>query len=164
MAGKTRRKIIVAVVLLAAVCVFVIMSLPVIDEPEINFNYLWETFDGYYSNFECKDIDWRELYTIYRAKVSSKTRNSELFKIMTELLSHLDDKHVYIHRFNNVYFSGYDLPVLNYFRILGFDFRLQLEDFSLKPNRKKHLEGDFNKAFFSPPLPTPDLNYARPFP
>lgn len=75
MAGKTRRKIIIAAFLLASVCVFVIMFLPVIDEPEKNFDYLWKTFDRYYSNFECKDIDWRELYTVYRAKVSSRTRN-----------------------------------------------------------------------------------------
>ena len=163
MAGKTRRKIIIAAVLLAAVCVFVIMSLPVIDEPEKNFDYLWKTFDRYYSNFECKDIDWRELYTVYRAKVSSRTRNSELFKIMTELLSHLDDKHVYIRRFNKVYFSGYDLPALNYFRILGFDFRLPLEDFSLKLIRKKYIEGEFKKAFFVAQLNVPPFGFRHVF-
>jgi C-terminal processing protease CtpA/Prc len=74
---------------------------------------------------------------------------------MAELLEHLDDKHVYIHKFNNVFFSGYDLPILGYSQLLKFDFRLPLNDFSLKLIKKKHIRGKFKKAFFVRQLNVP---------
>lgn len=138
---------------------FIFLSSPDINEPEKNFDYLWRSFDRYYSNFECKEIDWDELYTYYRARVTPRTKNKELFKVMVDLLKHLDDKHVYIRRFNRVYFSGYDLPVLNYFKILKFDFRLPLKEFSLNLIRKKYINGKLKKALYIRQLNVPPFGF-----
>ena len=64
------------------------------------------TCDRNYSNFQCKNIDWDDLYSFYRAKISPETTNRELFIIMMELLKQLDDKHVYIRKFNKVFASN----------------------------------------------------------
>lgn len=155
MSKKKKWIFIGAVPLVSVIGLLVYLSLPSVGEPEKNFDYLWKSFDRNYSNFECKDIDWKALYDRYRSIVTPETTNRELFIIMAELLEHLDDKHVYIHKFNNVFFSGYDLPILGYSQLLKFDFRLPLNDFSLKLIKKKHIRGKFKKAFFVRQLNVP---------
>lgn len=145
---KKKRLFLGFLLILIGVLLFIFLSSPAINEPDKNFDHLSKSFDRYYSNFECKEIDWDELHSYYRARITPKTKNHELFKVMVDLLKHLDDKHVYIHRFNHVYFSGYGLPILNYFQILKFDFRLSLKEFSLKLIRKKYIKGKLKKVLF----------------
>ena len=152
-----------AVLLVSLIGLLIYLSIPSVDEPEKNFDYLWTSFDRNYSNFECKDIDWKTLYNRYRSVVTPETNNRELFKIMVDLLEHLDDKHVYIHKFNNVFFSGYDLPILGYSQVLKFDFRLPLNDFSLKLIEEKHIQGKFKKAFFVCQLNVPPFGLRHVF-
>jgi len=155
-----KKWVFIGLVLLVVVVGFLIyLSVPVVNEPEKNFDYLWESFDRYYSNFGCKDIDWKELYSCYRARVTPRTTNRELFEIMVDLLKHLDDKHVYIHRFNHVYFSGYDLSILSYFQILKFDFRLPLKEFSLNLIGKKYIKEKLKKALFVRQLNVPPFGF-----
>ncbi len=156
---KKKRLFLGLILILIGVVLFIYISSPTINEPEKNFNYLWNSFNRQYSNFECKEIDWDELYSYYRARITPKTKNHELFKVMVDLLKHLDDKHVYIRRFNRVYFSGYDLPILNYFQILKFDFRLPLKEFSLKLIRKKYIKGKLKKALFVRQLNVPPFGF-----
>jgi carboxyl-terminal processing protease len=68
-----------------------------ISEPELNFEYLWNTFDSNYGIFGAKNIDWDLLYQVYRPKVTSNTTDDELFNIMSNLLGHLNDNHVRLH-------------------------------------------------------------------
>jgi hypothetical protein len=87
------------------------------------------------------------------------TTNHELYEIMVDLLKHLNDKHVYIHKFNQVYFSGYELSILSYFQILKFDFRLPLKDFSINLIGKKYINGKLKKALFVRQLHVPPFGF-----
>lgn len=77
-----------------------------IGKQEKNFEYLWNTFDRKYSLFVPKRVDWNALYRIYRPKVSSQTSDSELYDIMSNLLSHLNDNHVRLNSPNRSFRSG----------------------------------------------------------
>jgi hypothetical protein len=62
--------------------------------PEASFEHLWKTFDGKYALFDAKGVDWNALHRVYRAKVSARTTDDELFQILSNLLGHLNDNHV----------------------------------------------------------------------
>ena len=154
---------IILFLIIVVIGAWIYFSRPVVNDPERNFNFLWESFDKSYSNFQCKSFDWNDLYSIYRAKINTETTNRKLFQIMTELLEHLDDKHVYIRKFNKVYFSGYGLPPLDYFQILKFDFRMPLKDFSLKLVKKKYIKDGLKKAFSVKQLAVPPFGFRHIF-
>ena len=63
-------------------------------DPEKNFEELWKTFNNRYPFFEERNVDWKKQYETYRAKVTSKTGDDELFDIFCEMLGPLNDGHV----------------------------------------------------------------------
>ncbi len=63
-------------------------------DPEKNFQILWNEFDRHYVFFESKNVDWQALYDIYAPQVTDQTDNSELFDILSSMLTHLNDVHV----------------------------------------------------------------------
>ncbi|MCU4158162.1 S41 family peptidase [Carboxylicivirga sp. A043] len=109
-------------------------------QPVENFEVFFKAFREHYALFEVKQIDWDKEYARYVSQISEQTTDDELYQIFTELLSKLNDKHCYIYRFNEIYFSGFGLPSLNYLDLLAFDFRLPTNDFSLKLIEKKYLK------------------------
>ena len=114
--------------------------------PKENFEAFFKTFEENYALFEVKNIAWKDLHNQYAEKVNENTTDDELFNIFQEILFKLDDKHCYIYRFNQIYFSGFGLPSLNYFSLLSFDFRVPLNDFSLKLIEKKYLKKGYKKS------------------
>jgi tetratricopeptide (TPR) repeat protein len=64
--------------------------------PEKNFEYLWTALDRNYAIFGPKHIDWQALYKVYRPRVTAQTTDDELFAIMTAMLGHLNDNHVFL--------------------------------------------------------------------
>jgi carboxyl-terminal processing protease len=64
------------------------------DDPEYNFEVLWETFNDHYAYFELRKINWDSMYKVYRPKVSPETTPVELYKIMTEMLDAFKDGHI----------------------------------------------------------------------
>jgi hypothetical protein len=66
------------------------------NNPISNFDQLWGEYDRLYGAFEPKKIDWHALYQTYRPQVNEQTTDAELYRIMTSLLNHLDDNHVYL--------------------------------------------------------------------
>ncbi len=94
-----------------------------INQPIKNFETLWSRFNSEYASFELKEVDWQEMYAIYRPQVSEKTTNEELFKICSSMVQRLNDGHCtitanfedgqvecaapYPHRFKNYFFSGH---------------------------------------------------------
>lgn len=129
--------------------------------PKENFEYFFKTFEENYALFEVKNIDFSELHSHYLKNVDDNTTDEELFNIFQEILYKLDDKHSYIYRFNQIYFSGYNLPSLNYFDLLTFDFRVPTNDFSLKLIKKKYLKKGYDQSLriFSllPPIGTRNI-------
>ncbi len=125
-------------------------------KPVENFESFFKIFENNYAHFKLKQIDWEKEYNYYSEKVNDNTTDRELFDIFQEILFKLDDKHCYIYRFNQIYFSGFNLPSLNYFDLLSFDFRVPTNDFSLKLIKSEYLINGFEKSLktFSllPPL------------
>lgn len=120
-----------------------------------NFEAFFKVFKENYALFDVKQIDWNEEYEFYARKINEQTTDDELFAIFQEFLKKLDDKHCYIYRFNEIYFSGFGLPSLNYFDLISFDFRLPTNDFSLKRIENNYLV-DYEKSLtvtsFLPPM------------
>ena len=124
-------------------------------QPVENFEAFFKVFKENYALFDVKGIDWNKEYDNYSKKINENTTDDELFDIFQETLENLDDKHCYIYRFNEIYFSGFDLPSLNYLDLTSFDFRLPTNDFSLNLIENNYLI-DYEKTLqiksFLPPM------------
>ena len=129
--------------------------------PNENFEYFFKTFEENYALFEVKNIDWNELHSFYAKKVDKNTTDDELFNIFQKILYKLDDKHSYIYRFNEIYFSGYNLPSLNYLDLLTFDFRVPTNDFSLELIKEKYFKTGYEQSLrvysLLPPIGTRNI-------
>ncbi len=68
--------------------------LPIVRDPVLNFEKLWETFHNRYPFFDLRNVDWKKQYDTYRPRVTSLTTDDELFDIFCEMLDPLDDGHV----------------------------------------------------------------------
>jgi len=64
--------------------------------PEKNFEYLWRTLDRNYAIFGPKHVDWEALYKVYRPRVTAQTTDDALFAVMSAMLGHLNDNHVFL--------------------------------------------------------------------
>jgi hypothetical protein len=64
------------------------------QDPELNFEVLWNTFNDHYAYFELRKINWDSMYRVYRPRVTSNTSEVELYKIMNEMISAMNDGHV----------------------------------------------------------------------
>ena len=84
---------VVSVALLLSVSSIVAEEL---SSPEENFEYLWKTLDRNYAIFGPKHVDWDALYSVYRPRVTPMTGDDELFDIMSDMLGHLNDNHVFL--------------------------------------------------------------------
>ena len=66
----------------------------IVSDPIKNFEFLWKTFHDRYPFFELRNVDWKQQFEIYRAKVTNQTNDDELFEIFCDMLSPLNDGHV----------------------------------------------------------------------
>lgn len=85
------------------------------NDPENNFEILWNDFNDHYALFHIRDIDWDEQYSIFRPQVTPQTTEEELWSVMTQMIEVLDDGHTFIANINDnkqdYYESGDDLNV-----------------------------------------------------
>ena len=63
-------------------------------DPIYNFEVLANNFKDHYAYFELRNVNWDEMYTKYRAKVTSKTTLVELYTIMNTMLNEFNDGHI----------------------------------------------------------------------
>jgi len=63
-------------------------------DPEKNFEEFWQTFNNRYPFFEVRNVDWKKQYETFSARVTSETSDDELFDILCEMLTPLNDGHV----------------------------------------------------------------------
>lgn len=66
------------------------------NDPVNNFELLWNQYDQQYGGFEVKGINWDSLYGIYRPMVSEESTDAQLYAVITALLDHLNDNHVFL--------------------------------------------------------------------
>ncbi len=64
------------------------------DNPYGNFDALWTILDEHYCFFAYKDIDWQEVRSRYRSRISKDITSRELFDLCSEMLKELQDGHV----------------------------------------------------------------------
>lgn len=100
------------------------------DDSLGNFDALCDIIDTRYCFFADKDIDWREVTSRYRTRVTPQTKQLELFAICSEMLDELKDGHVnLISRFDTSHYQAwwsdypqdFDLRTLEQY-YLGFDY------------------------------------------
>lgn len=60
------------------------------------FDYTWETFDEYYAFFDLHGADWSAQYANLLPRVGEATDDDALFSLLADLVSPLDDGHVFV--------------------------------------------------------------------
>lgn len=92
---KRMNKILVLTLLSISIisCEIVFVEPPA-NNPEAIFENLWITFNEEYAPFEERNIDWQAQYNTFRPMVNANTTDDELFSIISQMLSVLDDGHV----------------------------------------------------------------------
>ncbi|MCX7424845.1 MAG: S41 family peptidase [Planctomycetia bacterium] len=61
------------------------------------FDRVWEAFDREYAMFAIKPkVDWAKLRETYRPRAAAAETNHELAAVISEMLDHLEDLHVYV--------------------------------------------------------------------
>ncbi|MFZ6664122.1 S41 family peptidase [Peijinzhouia sedimentorum] len=118
---RLTRKLILTIfcfyILCFSACEMVLFDETVPNDPVSNFEILWNTMNDRYALFEVKNIDWDSVYQIYRPLVNSSMSNNELFDVCFEMLSTLEDGHIYLRgdsdRREYVFLPNVDQTVFN---------------------------------------------------
>jgi hypothetical protein len=63
------------------------------NDPETNFEYLWNELDKKYSYFELKNINWDSIHTVYSKKINSNLNEFQLFQVLSDMMDELRDDH-----------------------------------------------------------------------
>jgi hypothetical protein len=63
-------------------------------DPELNFEVFWNSFNENYAFFDTHDVDWDAVYLRFRPKVTAMTSDAELYQVLSDMISVLDDRHV----------------------------------------------------------------------
>jgi hypothetical protein len=74
------------------------------------FDQVWIAFDRQYAMFSIKpQVDWAKLRETYRPRAAAAKTNQELATVLSEMLDHLEDLHVYV-QVDGQYVPGYNRP------------------------------------------------------
>jgi len=64
------------------------------NDPEHNFEVLWDTFKNHYAYFQLRGVDPKKMYAKYRPRIGPNTTEVELFLVLYEMLESFDDGHI----------------------------------------------------------------------
>jgi carboxyl-terminal processing protease len=67
------------------------------NNPVNNFELFWQDFDQHYGLFQARGMDWDSIYQVYRPQVNAQTSDQELWNILKNMISYLDDGHTFIY-------------------------------------------------------------------
>ena len=99
---KAIKKVVAVVIQRCLSCLilgFVVLLVGCAEQDEFesdqvgNFEALWTIMDEHYSFFDYKQVDWNEVHSRYRARVSNDMTDRELFDICGDMLKELRDGH-----------------------------------------------------------------------
>ena len=121
-----------------------------VNNPIATFDEIWNLFRTTYSGFKTKGIDWKNLYEVYKTKVTEATAEEELFTVVTSMLKHLNDPHVQVRTLNSEkhFFSG---TIGSIIEEIGFNNTMQM--FTSRPlpdsyfTRELHVLDTFSYAW-----------------
>ncbi|MBD1583588.1 serine hydrolase [Pseudoalteromonas sp. S16_S37] len=60
------------------------------------FEYFWHAFNDYYAFFELHSVDWQAQYVTYAPQIHDGMTDDELFDVLSQMVSPLQDAHVSI--------------------------------------------------------------------
>lgn len=81
------------------------------EGPVANFDFVWQEVDRHYSFFDLKGIDWAGIYNEYRPWVDPGTTGADLFQLLSEMFSRLQDGHVSLTSpFDSYRYTGWYRP------------------------------------------------------
>lgn len=103
------------------------------SSPLETFDALWSTVDSRYCFFAEKDIDWREVGSRYRARITPDITEAELFDLCAAMLAELRDGHVNL-------ISNEDV---SYYRRWWTDYP---QDFNLRTLQQYYLQFDWGSV------------------
>lgn len=75
-------------------CDDLLLGEEIVNTPENNFKSLWMEFDRRYGQFPIRGIDWDSVYTSNISQAQTVTSDEELYKLLVDMLSPLNDGHV----------------------------------------------------------------------
>lgn len=89
--------------------------------PSNTFEHLWHTFNDYYAFFDKRHIDWTARYAEFQPLVNDTMQDEQLFELLSNLLSPLDDDHIEFEAGDEWYYSpaqiyGVEQAILNVFQ------------------------------------------------
>ncbi len=67
-----------------------------INDPENNFELLWNDLNNHYGLFQARGWDWDAVYSEFRPQVNANTTDDELWEVLSNMIETLDDSHTYI--------------------------------------------------------------------
>ncbi|MDA9774499.1 S41 family peptidase [Saprospiraceae bacterium] len=67
------------------------------DDPENNFELLWNELDQHYSLFGVRNHNWDSIYTEFRPRITEEMSNDSLWSEITAMIDYLDDTHTSIY-------------------------------------------------------------------
>lgn len=111
------------------------------ENPNDNFEYLWQQCNEKYSYMDYKRIDWDLIHDQYAARIFSGMSQDSLFTVLGNMMNELKDGHVNLKSHFNV--SHYNIQKLG---PDNFDFRL-IEDHYLPDDY--YVSGPFIHDFIS---------------
>jgi hypothetical protein len=143
------------------------MEKEVADDPETNFEHLWETADEKYSFFEYKGIDWDAVYNEYRPQISNDMTNYELFTVLKNMLNELEDGHVNltapfdVSRYTFTFFApeNYNFRLLKD-HYIGWDYRITGSLINTTFEREGETIGYIYYGSFSKTVENADIDFA----
>lgn len=66
------------------------------NTPTKNFDEMWKGYDAWYGEFEVRHINWDSMYSVYRPQVNDNMNNTELYNVLTKLITPLNDIHAFL--------------------------------------------------------------------
>lgn len=92
--GQLKKLLVVILLAISIISCEKMFVEPPANNPEAIFQNLWTTFNEEYAPFEERNIDWLAQYDQFRPMVNANTTEDELFSVLSQMLSQLDDGHV----------------------------------------------------------------------
>ncbi len=91
---RLKKTLAVSIIIISIISCEKIFVEPPANNPEAIFENLWTTFNEEYAPFEERNVNWQVQYDNFRPLVNSTTTDDELFSIISQMLTPLDDGHV----------------------------------------------------------------------
>lgn len=83
----------IIVIILFSSCNKLVLDNDETDSQTNNFEIFWKDFDEHYALFNVRNIDWNNLYDVYKPQINDDLSDEALWDILSNMIEHLDDSH-----------------------------------------------------------------------